>query len=121
MTKNEITPLLVDLVTVIPEPMWISSLSYKEEFPAKSGDVRSFSFEGFIKTGNSEQDLVVGKQFYDQVIQQPAIKQLCGNTAEIKYKELAGDGKKANDPRGDANTGMQTSFTFTCAKGGSTR
>ena len=120
MAKNEITPLLVDLVTVIPEQMWISSLSYREEFPAKSGDVRSFSFEGFIKTGNSEQDLVLGKQFYDQLVQQPAIKQLCGSKAEIKYKELAGDGK-TKDPRVDSNTGMQTSFTFTCSKGGTVR
>ncbi len=119
--RNTITPLLVDVAAAIPPQMWISTLSYREDFPAKRGDVRSFTFEGFIKTGNSEQDLTVGKQFYDKLVQMPAIKALCGNTAEIKYKDLATGSQKDAAKRRDTNVGMQTSFTFTCSKGGSAR
>ncbi len=121
MKRNTITPLLVDLVTAIPPQMWISTLSYNEEFPTKGGnDVRSFTADGFIKTGNSEQDLAVGKQFYDKIITMPAIKALCGNTAEIKYKDLATGAQADPTKRLDTNSGLQTSFSFTCAKGGGT-
>lgn len=116
--RNTITPLLVDIVSAIPTPMWISTLSYREEFPAKNGDVRSLNLEGFIKTGSSSQDLAVGKEFYDKLVQMPAIKALCGNTAEIKYKDLATGAQAASTKRVDTNSGMQTSFTFTCSKGG---
>ena len=123
MKKNTITPLLVDMVTAMPEQMWISTLAYKEDFPPKNGDVRSLTFEGFIKTGNPEQDLVVGKQFYDQVVQLPAVKALCGTSAEIKYKDVAtgNAAQEENNQRRDANTGLLTSFTFTCAKGGASK
>lgn len=122
MKKNTITPLLVDVVSAMPEQMWISTLAYKEEFPPKSGDVRSLSFEGFIKTGNPEQDLVVGKQFYDKIVEMPAIKALCGTQAEIKYRDVATAGADADvSRRRDANSGLQTSFTFTCGKGGTSR
>ncbi len=121
MQRNTITPLLVDVVSAIPPQVWISSLSYREDFPAKQGDVRSFNLEGFIKTGNSEQDLAAGKEFYDKLVQMPAIKALCGKTAEIKYKDLATGAQTASTKRVDTNSGLQTSFTFTCAKGGSSR
>ena len=117
MQKNTITPLLVDVVAAMPETMWISSMSYKESFPPKGADERSLTFEGFIKTGRPEQDLIVGKQFYDQIIQQPAIKALCGSSAEIRYRDVA-TGAQSDAKRNDANSGLQTSFTFTCGKGG---
>ncbi len=119
ITKHTVTPLLVDMVTAMPAQMWISSLSYREDFPPKNGETRSLTFEGFIKTGNPEQDLVVGKEFYDKVIQQPAIKDLCGDTAEIRYKDVA-TGAQDSMERLDTNSGLQTSFTFTCSKGGET-
>lgn len=124
MKRNTVTPLLVDVVAAMPEQMWISTLSYKEDFPAKNGDVRSLTFEGFIKTGNPEQDLVVGKQFYDQIVRQPAIKALCGSAAEIKYRDVATGSSEENtrtSRRRDSNSGLQTSFTFTCSKGGTSR
>lgn len=126
LQRHEITPLLVDLVSAIPEQMWISKLSYREQFPAGNSDVRSFTLEGFIKTQDSAQDLALGKQFYDKIIEMPAIKALCGNSAEIKYTNLASEGQQQQPAAGrrsrrDTNTGMQTSFSFTCAKGGNSR
>ena len=108
-------------VSAMPEQMWISTLAYKEEFPPKSGDVRSLSFEGFIKTGNPEQDLVVGTQFYDKIVESRH-QALCGTQAEIKYRDVATAGADADvSQRRDANSGLQTSFTFTCGKGGTSR
>lgn len=114
-----VTPLLVDIVTAIPEQMWITKLSYKEEFPAKRGETRSLTFEGSIKTGNSEEDLAVGKKFYDQLVAQPAVKALCGAKADIKYKELATSDEASSARASDKDKGKETSFTFTCEKGAS--
>ncbi len=114
------TPLLVDLAASIPEDIWIDKLSYREEFPAKRGEVRAFTFEGSIKTGNTERDLVLGKSFRDRLAQKPAIKALCGNAAEIKYKDLAlgANEKDSSKNNSVAKATNETSFTFTCSKGG---
>lgn len=118
LKTNAITPLLVDVVSVIPPQMWITKLAYREDFPSKRGDVRSLSFEGSIRTGNSENDLALGKKFYDQLVQMPAIRALCGAAAEIKYKELATASDEPSGKTAANQAGKETSFTFTCEKGG---
>lgn len=119
LRSKDMTPLLVDLVNTIPEEMWITKLAYKESFPAKKGESGSFTFEGAIQTGNSETDLAVGKKFEEAFKKLPSIKSLCGDKAEIKYKDLAivgNEGGRSN--RNNSRSGKETSFTFTC--GGST-
>ncbi len=120
MTPTSMTPLLMDIVAAVPDQVWIKQLQYKEDFPPKRGNPRSLSLEGSIQTGNSERDLVVGKQFQEKLLQMPSIKAICGNKAEIKYKDLAllGEGEtgKSKDSRN-----RETSFSFACDSGGKTK
>ena len=120
------TPLLVDIVAAIPENVWITSLSYKEDFPAKGNSNRQLILEGSVKTGNSDRDLALGRVFRTKLLEQPAIKGLCGQTGDIKYKDLAlGDGTTAGNRqsvgRNEERPKTETSFVFTCGQGGTSR
>lgn len=125
IAKNSNTPILEELVASIPDQVWITKLSYKEDFPPKQkGSGRSLSFEGYIKTGNSERDLVVGNQFQDKLSQMPTIRSICGTDTKIKYRGLAllgeGDNNSANasSRRNTASKGKETSFEYKCERGG---
>lgn len=119
ITNTYVTPLLSDLVNAIPQQVWVTKLTYKEAFPASRGS-RSFVIEGSIATGNSEQDLAVGKKFYDKLVQTGSIRSMCGNKAEMKYRDLAllGDGAPATR---SSRSNKETSFVFTCDRGGNSR
>ncbi len=121
MVKTNSTPILVDIVASIPPQVWITKLSYKEEFPPKRSNSRSLSFEGSIKTGNSEKDLAIGKLFQEKLLSTPSIKSICGNNAEIKYKDLAllGEGGQAIN-KGERRQ-KETSFEFACNPGGNNK
>ncbi len=116
-----VTPVLVDIVKAIPTDVWLAKISYKEEFPSKKGGNRSLILEGFIKTGNSDQDLTLGKTFYDKLIQTPSIKSMCGTKGEIKYRDLALLGEGNTTGSGSNGKNKETSFVFTCDKGGSAK
>ena len=125
LTKNTTTPILVDIISAIPEQVWITKLDYKETFPPKRSGARTLSFDGLIETGDSEKDIMVGKAFYEALLQTPSIKALCGDKdkANIKFKDLAlsggqtvvADGKNKDTKR------KETSFTFTCDSRGKTK
>ena len=124
---NYITPILVDLVSAIPPEVWITRFSYQESFPSQRGEGRSLTLEGNIKTGSSEGDLNMGRKFNDQLLRQPAIRALCGNTGGIQYKDLNVDGN-GGAPRASLRGGIyasrpsqETSFTFTCGKGAASK
>ncbi len=115
------TPLLIDIVSAIPEDVWLTSISYKEEFPSKNKNDRSLVLEGSVKTGNSDRDLALGRVFRNNLLEQPAIKDLCGMTGEIKYKDLALEDsatKKSKSKKYEEKTKKETSFVFTCGQGG---
>ncbi len=120
---NYVTPLLVDLASVIPPEVWITRLSYQEQFPSNRSDSRSLTIEGSIKTGSSEGDLNMGRKFNDQLLKMPAIRALCGNGGGIQYKDLNVENGGNSRPRkaGTARSSQETSFTFTCGKGGAAK
>lgn len=124
---NYVTPILVDLASVIPPEVWITRFSYQEQFPSKRGEGRSLSLEGSIKTGSSEGDLNIGRKFNDQLLKQPAIRALCGNSGGIQYKDLNVEGNGGAprvSRRGNVNAPrppQETSFTFTCGKGATSK
>lgn len=111
LKSSSVTPILVDLVAAIPENIWLTNISYKEEFPSKNKANRQLTLEGAILTGNSDKDLALGSTFKNKLLEQPVIGSLCGKTGEIKYKDLAlsDNKKKAKE---------ETSFVFTCGQGG---
>lgn len=118
LSTTYLTPLLVDVADSIPNAVWISKMSYKEDFPAKKGSpVRSLFIEGSIQSGNSDKDLTLGNQFRDQLVKAASIKELCGNRAEIKFKDLALTGE-AVQPTTSSRTSTPvrkgTSYTLTC-------
>ncbi len=126
LPQTYLTPILSDVVSAIPKEAWIKRLEYKEEFPSKKGDARSFKLEGSIQTGNSEKDLTVGKQFHDNLMQKKSIKEICGTQGDMKYSNvsLLGDAPAGKDVKGGkggkaSNSSVTgTSFTFTCEKKG---
>ncbi len=120
LPQKYLTPILSDVVSSIPNAVWITKLTYKEEFPSKKGDGRSLVIEGGIQTGNSEQDLTVGKQFYDRLMQKSSIKDICGTQGEIKYRDLALAGNKPTGKQVEPAK-KETSYIFTCDKKGASR
>ena len=115
------TPILTDIVSAIPPQVWLSSVKYKETFPPRrGGSDRSLVLEGAVRTGNSELDLSVAKQFDERLRERPSIRALCGDRAEMKFRDLGLSG----DPSSGRNQGKktkETSFTFSCTKGGNAR
>ncbi|MBQ7908291.1 MAG: hypothetical protein IJ311_02190 [Elusimicrobiaceae bacterium] len=115
------TPLLVDIVAAIPENVWLTNISFREEFPAKNKNNRQLTLEGAVKTGNSDRDLALGRVFRNNLLEQPAIKTLCGQTGEIKYKDLALGNtteSKGKSKQSEGKPKTETSFVFTCGQGG---
>lgn len=114
---DNIVPLLEEIVDTIPQEMWITKLNYTDSFPSKGPSSRSITLEGAIKTGkDGRADLALGNQFKDALVKQPNFSKICGNTATIRYVNVAGAGTAASTER--AGAGQETSFVFTCAKGG---
>lgn len=123
LSSTYLTPLLSDLVSAMPEGVWVQKVSYKEEFPSKKDSPRSFILEGGIQTGNSEKDLARGKEFYDQLVAKPSIRTLCGSKAQIQYKDLTllGDGGSNASAANKTPRKRDTSFIFTCDKKGGSK
>ncbi|MBO7237969.1 MAG: hypothetical protein J6U96_01600 [Elusimicrobiaceae bacterium] len=112
-------PLLADIVAAIPNEIWINKLTYKEEFPPKKTSARSLTFEGSIQTGGgADKDIVLGNQFRDKLARMPAIRALCSKP-DIQFRALAllGDNNSSRGTRSN----KETSFVFTCEKGGSSK
>ena len=115
--KARMEELLEEIVDTIPQEMWITKLNYTDSFPSKGPSSRSITLEGAIKTGkDGRADLALGNQFKDALVKQPNFSKICGNTATIRYVNVAGAGTAASTGR--AGAGQETSFVFTCAKGG---
>lgn len=116
--NSNITPLLVEIVDTIPQEMWINKMTYKDSFPSKGADSKSIIIEGAIKTGkDGRADLALGNQFKDALVQMPNFKQICEKTATIRYVNVAGaSGSASSSSR--SGMGQETSFVFTCEKGG---
>ena len=108
-------PLLADIVRAIPDQIWINKITYKEEFPPKKTNARSLVLEGFIQT---DRDTDLGTSFRDQLAKTPSIKALCGNKGDMQFKfvESQGEGRTRGSGKG-----TETSFTYTCEKGGASK
>lgn len=120
---NLITPLLVEIVEVIPPPIWISKMEYGDPFPAKGTEARSLTLEGSIKSDvGGQADLALGNKFRDQLAAQPIIGKICGNSASIRYVSVAGTaaGGNSSSASGQGGPGVEkeTRFVFTCGKEG---
>lgn len=116
LNRSYATPFLVDLVNAIPEQVWISKLTYKENFP-RVADSRSVELEGSIQTGNSEQDLAIGRKFEKQLLGMPSIQEICGDRGNLQYRDLALLGNASSGRRSSNGRNKETSFVFTCKKG----
>lgn len=116
---HTVTPLLAEIVDTIPQEVWITKMSYGETFPSPGTETRSLTLEGAIQSGSSDgrADLALGNKFKDALVQQPIIKQICGNNGVIRYTNVAGTGSAAA-ARSGGEAGKSTSFTFTCSKPG---
>ena len=113
-----ITPVLMDVVDTIPPEIWITKISYTDQFPGKGGDARQLTIEGFIKSGkDGRADLALGNKFKDSLVQKPNLKPFCGTTGNITYANVAGTGTGGSSSNRSA-AGKETSYVFTCGKGG---
>lgn len=113
-----ITPVLMDVVDTIPPEIWITKISYTDQFPGKGGDARQLTIEGFIKSGkDGRADLALGNKFKDSLVQKPNLKPFCGTTGNITYANVAGTGPGGSSSNRSA-AGKETSYVFTCGKGG---
>ena len=119
----------VDILSIIseslPSPVWLEKITYKEEFPPKKGKTRSLVLEGLIQTGKTASaDMEAGNRFRDALLRVPVIKSICGGNTrsdivDMKFRDLALLGDKSASKGTSKN--KETSFTFTCEKGGSRR
>ena len=123
---NSVTPLLVEIVDTLPAQMWINKLSYTDTFPTKGTEGRSFTIEGFIRSGTKDgrDDLTLGNQFREALIKQPLVSRICGASATIRYSNVVGtgssdsrDGFRERTYSGPRSSKEQESrFTLTCSK-----
>lgn len=125
MTRHDnlITPVLVEVVDVIPPQIWISKMEYGDPFPAKGSEARSVRLEGSIKSdGGGQADLALGNKFRDQLVAQPIIGKICGNSASIEFTSVAGTAASGgnNSASGQSGSGVEreTRFVFSCSKEG---
>lgn len=110
--KNVITPLLTEVVDVIPPEIWITSFSYNDPFLAKAGENRSVRLEGSIKSGrDGRADMALGNKFRDALIEQPILHKICADKGTITYTNVAGTGS-----RSEKGSGQETNFSFVCGK-----
>lgn len=115
LPKIYLTPLLSDIASAIPDKAWIMNMTYREEFPSKRSNPRkSLVISGAVQTGNSEQDLTVGNEFRENLIKKSTIKDLCGNKAQIKFRDLALVGEIKTAQKNSSGRNKETSFTLTC-------
>ncbi len=115
---NLITPLLVEIVDTIPREMWISKINYTDTFPTSSNNSRSITMEGSIKTGkDGRADLALGNKFKDALVKLPTFQKICGDSAVIRYVNVAGTGNASSSDK-KPSAGQETSFVFTCGKQG---
>ena len=120
---NPITPLLVEIVDTLPPQMWVERISYTDAFPGKGAEERSFTMNGFIRSGTKDgrDDLALGNKFRDAIIQKPIVSRICGTSAVIRYTDVVGTGG-ANAASGRSSSsnssGQETRFTFTCNRTG---
>lgn len=117
---NLITPLLMEVVDVIPQEMWITKLTYSDPFPAKGTEARVVEIEGSIKTGaDGQADMALGRRFNDELAALPIMSKICGKDA-MRFVTVAGTAGSGNaGGRQNASAVEQeTRFVFRCAKDG---
>jgi len=106
------TPVLADLVDAIPPEIWLTTITYSDAFPAKNDSGRSVYLEGSIKTGrDGRADMALGNKFREALIEQPFIKQICGEKGTITYIDVAGTGKRT-----ERVSDQETTFKFECKR-----
>lgn len=118
-SNNPITPVLVEIVDTIPKGVWLTKIDYKSPFPSKGNDGRALNLEGSIQSGSKDgrADLALGNEFKDALVQQPVIKSMCGNNADIRYTNVAGTAggnSETGGRRGEVVSSQETKFTFSC-------
>ncbi|MBT3955547.1 MAG: hypothetical protein HOF38_05280 [Elusimicrobiaceae bacterium] len=90
-TVERVTPVMAQLVNIVPEDMWIGGFSYKYPiFSAKSKISRSkqLQINGFILSeGGRKQELEIGDKFKDDVVMDKVFRKFCTPVStEIKYR-----------------------------------
>ncbi|MCQ2411158.1 MAG: hypothetical protein MJ053_06850, partial [Elusimicrobiaceae bacterium] len=120
-STHTITPLLVEVVDVLPSGIWLNKITYTDVFPLRNSEDRSLTLEGFITAGTRDgrDDLTLGNKFRDALIEQPIIKKICGSNGSIRYSNVVGTKGDSQAPSRRANgtsTGQETRFVFTCSK-----
>jgi len=120
-STHTITPLLVEVVDVLPSGIWLNKITYTDVFPLRNSEDRSLTLEGFITAGTRDgrDDLTLGNKFRDALIEQPIIKKICGSNGSIRYSNVVGTKGDSQAPSRRANgtsSGQETRFVFTCSK-----
>lgn len=111
-SNNSITPVLVDVVNVIPSDMWVNMISYDSKFPGSEKNERSLRLEGSIKTGrDGRADMALGNKFRDDLLEQPTIKEICPKKGNISYTNVAGTSGKSSQ----STSNQETKFVFVCS------
>ena len=101
-----ITPILAEIIDSVPENVWVSSIRYTDAFPPNGQESRRISLEGKIKTDKGgPADLALGNKFKDAFVSMPTIKQICGQTGNIDFSNVAGSGANKD-----------TSFVLECSR-----
>ncbi len=123
LKSNPITPLLVEIVDSIPQEVWITNFEYKDKFPPESGQTRSFTITGSIKSGGDGQaDLVLGDKYRRQLMEMPIIREICGDEPRINYQEVSIEGAEAASGRKLTAEELgklpkETTFSLKCGQG----
>jgi len=124
-SHSPITPVLVEIVDTIPKGVWLTQIDYKSPFPSKGSEGRSLNLQGSIQSGSKDgrADMALGNEFKDALVQQPIIKSICGNNADMRYTNVAGtassnSNNNSGNRRGAGASGssQETKFTFSCGK-----
>lgn len=126
LKSNPITPLLVEFVDAIPPEVWITKLEYTDAFPPESGQTRSFTMEGSIKSGGDPQaDLLLGDKYRRELMNMPIVRSICGDDVNITYPEVStGNSNELSGPIAEngvvvsqGKISRETTFKLQCGKG----
>ena len=104
-----VTPILEGIGRSVRDKMWLTKIVYTAPFPAKRPGGGKLTVEGAIQSEkDGSEDLVIGGQFKDLLMRQPALKRLCNvNSINMIYTNIA-NAKNRTQANND------TQFVLTC-------
>lgn len=109
----QVTPVLVGVANSVLRNMWLTRVSFSSAFPRTDRGSGTLDITGTISSGkDSGEDLIIGGRFRENLMRQPALRQLCRN-ADIRYTNMGN-----STARKGQKSSTQTQFSITCKEEG---